>query len=405
MGWGARSRLMKVSAVQSDAAIAATISRNKAHTASFLRTAGLPAPDHIVATSEAEAIAAAAKLGWPLVVKPASAERSMGVHIDIDNESKLAKAFADAQRFSKHTLVERRVPGFCYRIAMCGDDMLFARAHKPKGLTGDGKLTIAELAEKATKNRKKLPPWQMIRPFVIDEVAEKTLSMDGRSAQTVPAKGEFVRLRPIIHEGWGAEFENVTDRIHPDNVEASRLACRAMGLTIAGVDMISPDIAVPWHENGAIINEINYMPQILKDVNEDGRRKVGKLIVEGDGRIPIHFVTGNGDLAQAAATVRERLAQTDERAHVVAADRCEGPDGAAVVLRGMTDLFSRVLAMLGRVDVHSLIIAAPADAFATSGWPIDRLAKVHVSGCDEGAARAIHEAIDARIETGGLARL
>jgi cyanophycin synthetase len=299
------------------------------------------------------------------------------------------------------------VKGFCYRIAVCGERILFARAHMPKGVKADGKHTVTELAEMATQSREKMPPWLMKKPFVIDDLARSTLASDGLTPESIPPEGQFVRLRPILREDWGAEFETLTDRIHPDNVAAAVTACKAMGLTMGGVDLITPDITVPWHKNGAIINEINYMPQVLKDIDDDARAAVARVALqgEGDGRIPVHFVTGVGERDTAARDLRSQLAGEGETCHLVSTEICEDPEGKALPLRGLGTLFERVLAMLGRPDVESLIVAAPADTFVQSGWPVDRLAKVHVLAADDGAAEATWQAIDARIATGGFARL
>jgi hypothetical protein len=43
-------------------------------------------------------------------------------------------------------------------------------------------------------------------------------------------------------------------------LRAALEATSLLSLNVAGVDMISLDIRVPWHANDAVINEVNYSP-------------------------------------------------------------------------------------------------------------------------------------------------
>ena len=47
---------------------------------------------------------------------------------------------------------------------------------------------------------------------------------------------------------------------HPDNVEIAEEAARLIGLDVAGIDFICPDIAYPVRETGGAICEVNAAP-------------------------------------------------------------------------------------------------------------------------------------------------
>ena len=47
---------------------------------------------------------------------------------------------------------------------------------------------------------------------------------------------------------------------HPDNVEIAEEAARLIGLDVAGIDFICPDIASPVRETGGAICEVNAAP-------------------------------------------------------------------------------------------------------------------------------------------------
>ena len=61
--------------------------------------------------------------------------------------------------------------------------------------------------------------------------------------------------------------EDVTDIIHPDNLADIALrAASLFGLNVAGIDIITPDIRMASHQNGAIINEVNFAPLLGGDI-------------------------------------------------------------------------------------------------------------------------------------------
>ena len=60
----------------------------------------------------------------------------------------------------------------------------------------------------------------------------------------------------------GGVATDVIDDVHPDNLELCVEAAMSMRLTMAGVDFISEDISVPWHQNGAVVCEVNAQPQL-----------------------------------------------------------------------------------------------------------------------------------------------
>ena len=60
-----------------------------------------------------------------------------------------------------------------------------------------------------------------------------------------------MRVKATANISTGGTARDVMDIIHPDNVWAAVRAARAIGLTIAGVDFISPDISTSWRDVAA----------------------------------------------------------------------------------------------------------------------------------------------------------
>ncbi|HEU0051732.1 MAG TPA: Mur ligase family protein, partial [Longimicrobium sp.] len=122
----------------------------------------------------------------------------------------------------------------------------------------------------------------------------------GLSLAHVPAAGERVLLRATANLSTGGTSIDRTDEIHPDNVTACEMAANIVGLDIAGIDVLSTDISVPFRENGAVIIEVNAAPGLRMHTHpsEGKPRAVGGPIIDmlyppgAPYTIPVIAITG-----------------------------------------------------------------------------------------------------------------
>jgi cyanophycin synthetase len=396
---GARSVITRGSAVGRDSALGAQICSYKQITAEILRAAGLPAADHVVVDSHQAALAAARELGWPVVVKPSNLERSQGVTTNITSEAALIAAYDLASAAGGQTLVERQIAGICHRIMIADGQMVYTVIRYAKGVIGNGRDTVAELAASANAEAARLPPWKRLKDVPLDAAAIACLAEQGLTPQSVPAAGRRAFVRPITSGEWGGDVENLTARVHPDNVALAISAASVLGLSIAGVDLMSVDIARPWHENGAAIIEVNFDPQFATSYREDVAAQLLPAFVAGDGRITVHLVTGQGDLLGQARALRLRLSADNRAIHITGAGHTEDHLGGEIAMAAGT-LFERGLALAMRPDVHELIlIGSEAELFA-QGLPVDRLASAHVVHDDPQRRQQVESELRARFRIG-----
>ena len=379
LGQGAKRQITQRSACLFDSAISAKACGDKITTALLLRQAGLPAPVHVWVKNLEQAQAAALKLGWPVVVKPADRERGEGVTVDVNSADAVAQGFEKASRWSRRIVVERQVAGLCHRIFVAGDRMVFAMKRQPKLVKGDGVSSVQALVDAANREQLKRPPWTRLKPWVLDDMARACLNQRGLTPDSVLPEGRLAALRPFASDEWGGAGDEVTLTIHPDNVRLAIDAAQALGLWVAGVDLISTDITRPWHENGAILNEVNFKPFLFGNLDNDKVHPYLEALVEGDGRIPVHAVVGEGDLWARARAVRQRLHQAGVLAHVCGHSAVELPSGEPMHLLG-ADLFVRCRALLQNPGVHALIVVVESDEFLKTGLPLDRFDEVHLVG-------------------------
>ncbi len=381
LGWGAKRRMSDRSATDLDAAIGASASQNKLTAAQLLRQAGLPVPVHGQAASLSDAIALAEKIGFPVVVKPADRDRGEGVTVGIENNEALAKAFEAASAHSKNILVERQIPGLCHRILVAGDAVVYSVGRLPMGVEGDGQHTVRELITSANKTDAQLAKHRRKKPLPCDELAEQTLLDNGLQLDVVPAKGQFVKLRPIESTEWGGLPDVSTDRVHPDNRSIAIAAARCMDLHVAGVDLITTDISRPWYENDAVINEINFAPFLGMRLayQREGVVQLMRRLFEHGTRIPIEAFIG-GDAALAAADRRMSALRAEGiRAFLTTHSQTRGDDGDIRFSLWPDGLFARCRALLVNPQVEAILMVIQTDEFLSTGLPVDTMNEIHVS--------------------------
>jgi cyanophycin synthetase len=373
LGWGTNSRLILRSSLDTDSAIGSALARVKSHTSHVLRLAGLPSPIHEVVVTKEEALLAAKKLGWPVVIKPNDRERSEGVTIGIYDTQSLEEAFKSATRYSKSILVEQQISGTCYRLMIANNHFLYALWRKPVSVIGNGKDSIITLLESAKNETAAKPNWHREKSIPLDSITHKVLASQGLTASSIPKHGQKVLLRFIESTEWGEDRGDATLQAHPENIDLAERAARVLGLVNAGIDIISENIGVPWHVNGAVINEVNYSPHF--GGTEVARSRIPDFmdnLIEGDGRIPIEVFLGADNAWKAALERQKEWIKFGKRAWVTDHSLTVNHKSSVVHYANNTS-FERTLNLLSEKQVDSIAIVLNDGRWLESGSPVDRI--------------------------------
>lgn len=393
LGWGSCSRRFDRSSTDHDSAMGVRWTQDKRLTTQLLRTVGLPCPVHNAVSFISHAKEAADRIGYPVVVKPTDLDRGEGVSVDVMPES-LEAAFNDAFKRSpkKMVLIEQQVPGVCHRLFIVAGKLLYAVKRLPIGVYADGRSTIRDLVEAECEVQQWMPPWKRsgIRP--LDDLALYMLNRQGLEPTTVPDIGKFIALRRIESTSWGGVDEEVTNTIHPDNVSAATAATNLLGLEVAGVDMISRDISLPWYLNNAIINEVNFAP--LLGGGEISRRYIPnylKQLVKSNGRIPVEVFVGGPAALETAKARQVEMAAQGLAVWLSSCKQTLAPNSVAPSLGTPEDgrqthsvalplqsLHARVSALVLSHDVEALLLVVHDDELLRTGVPLDRVDVVHL---------------------------
>ena len=233
----------------------------------FLANFGFPIPPGEVVDSEKKALAAAEKIGYPVVVKPVSGHKGIGVTANIQDEKDLRLAFRQINPNHHHripTIVEKNITGGDFRLLCVGGNFVAALERRPPFVVGDSKLTIRELIEKenSTVVRQDTPtsPLTKIRP---DERMDNYLAQQSLSFNSIPQLGQIIYLSQVANISGGGVSIDVTDKVHPDNQQLAASISQYFRLVCLGVDVITEDISQSWHESKLSILEINAAPGVF----------------------------------------------------------------------------------------------------------------------------------------------
>jgi cyanophycin synthetase len=353
LGYGKHLKRIRASCSALTSEIATEIASDKELTNRLLFGAGLPVPRGIIVATSDAAVEAAHRLGFPLVTKPVDGNHGRGVNIDLRNVGDLIWGFEQARLHSDEVLVEQQFSGEDHRILVIGGRVVAAAKRVPAAVVGDGIMTIEQLIALENQDPQRGEGHEAaLTKISIDDCLLHYIGLAGLTLRSIPAKGERVLLRPTANLSTGGKAIDCTDELHPDNAFIACRAAQIVGLDIAGIDFVAPDISQSVSDTGGGIIEVNAGPGFRMHLfpSEGTSRNVAEPVLdllypEGTPtRIPILAITGtNGKttttrmLAHILSFSGLKVGMTTSSG-VVINDRqilkgdCTGPKSAQVVL-------------------------------------------------------------------------
>jgi cyanophycin synthetase len=316
LGLGKNSRLLFSSLTDRTSALGAKVASNKQLCSTVLRVAGFPVPRNASVMTSEEAVAAAEKLGFPVVVKPSNTDQGIGVSANLPDDERVKKAFAAARKVSDQILVESHVFGATHRLTVFEDKIVRVSKRITGCVIGDGSTSIKDLvtASQAVLQQSGRFRINKTGSISLDEEALDLMAQNGLSPDSIPDPGNMVALRRRDNLNAGGTNETIDlATVHPDNLDLARSVASFLRMDFTGVDLISSDITQSWRSNGAAICEVNSMPQFgVADVSEFYEDCVRSLVPNG-GKIEVSLYISCDE----AATV-ERLRREDQFASISA---------------------------------------------------------------------------------------
>ena len=301
LGHGNRQHRIQAAETDQTSAIAEGIAQDKQLTKTLLKAVGVPVPYGREVSDAEDAWSAAERIGLPVVVKPLDGNKGRGVTVNLNSREDVMAAYQAARVESSEVLVEEFIPGKDFRLLVVGNKLVAAACREPAHVVGDGVHTVQDLIDQENTNPLRgdyhaLP----LSKISVDVISQNLLSEQRLTLESVPPAGMRVLLRRNANLSTGGTAVDVTDQVHPEIARAAEDAARAVGLDVAGVDIVAQDIGTPLEEQKGGVVEVNAAPGLRMHTHPSqgtpkpvGDAIVSTMFAEGDtGRIPIAAITG-----------------------------------------------------------------------------------------------------------------
>ena len=281
--------------------IAVELASDKEETNRILASLGLPVPQQELVQSEARAIRAAQRIGFPVVTKPYNGNHGRGISIRLTSEEEVAQGFAAAREHSRSVIVETYLAGEDHRLLVVNGELVAATRRTPGHVVGDGEHMITELIDFVNLDpRRGIGHEKVLTRLELDAQAHRMLARVDLTPESRLEPGRVVYLRSTANLSTGGTATDVTDVIHPDNRDMAVRAIRAIGLDIGGVDFLTTNIAESYRTIGGGICEVNAAPGFRMHVapSEGASRDVAGPVIDmlfptaAPSRVPIAAITG-----------------------------------------------------------------------------------------------------------------
>ncbi len=311
LGQGVHQKRIRATMTSATGAIAVDIASDKDLTTRLLGAAGLPVPRQESVRTADQAVAVASRIGYPVVCKPLDGNHGRGVALDLQDADAVRGAFPTAQEQSRRgwVIIESFITGRDYRCLIIDGRLSAVAERVPAHVVGDGRSSVEDLVELTNADpRRGVGHEKVLTRIKVDDAAVELLATQGYKLGDVPPAGETVKLTLTGNMSTGGISIDRTFEAHPENIEIAEEAARVIGLDIAGIDFICPDITEAVRETGGAICEVNAAPGFrmhthptMGDPQFISKPVVDMLFPPGaPSRIPVVAVTGtNGKTTSA----------------------------------------------------------------------------------------------------------
>ena len=281
IGFGRFQRKLSSTVAFETSSQGVALSTTKLGSTHFLADMGFPVTRQLIVSSVHKAQAAAASLGYPVVLKKERGSLGDSVYANLGDAGEVAVAFTRLMEDPSHNkyrnnriFVEDYIAGNDYRISLVNGRIVNTLQRIPAMVRGDGVSTVSQLVELANRDPRrgdKEDASSGLVKLVLNKPELMMLAKQDLSPDSVPEDGVAVLLRSNANWSTGGTLKTVTDDVHPDNMELAIRVAEALCLDIVGVDVIAEDIATSYLEGGLRIIEVNHSPGIFGYWEDDGR--------------------------------------------------------------------------------------------------------------------------------------
>lgn len=301
LGYGVNQQRIQATVTGRTNMIAVDLASDKDATKNLLGSMGVPVPRGYKIVDEDEIEKTVERLGFPVAVKPLDANHGKGITVGLKTLEEVGAAFPLAKKYSRRVILEQSLTGQDFRALVINNRLVAVAERIPAHVVGDGEHTVRELIEITNRDPRRGYGHENVLTLIdLDAQTESLLSARGLTPDSVPAAGDVLYLKTTANISTGGTAIDRTDDVHPFNVSLFERIARIIGLDVAGIDVVAPDITTPLTENGGGIIEVNAAPGFRMHLApSDGiGRNVAEHVIDmlfppgTPSRIPVIAVTG-----------------------------------------------------------------------------------------------------------------
>ncbi len=301
LGYGVHQKRIQATTTANTNMIAVDIAGNKHATKELLGDMGVPVPKGYRIRLEEDLEDTLERVGYPVVIKPLDGNHGKGATIGVNSLEEAKVAWEKAKEYSRWVIVEQQLVGSDFRALVVNNRLIAVAKRLPAHIVGDGSLTIQELIDKENEDpRRGYGHENVLTEIEVDSQTVRCVAKAGYTLETVLPKGETLFLKTTANISTGGTAIDVTDEVHPENVFLFERIAKIIGLDVAGIDIMAPNVSEPLRENSGGIIEVNAAPGFRMHLSpsEGIGRNVAEHVIDmlfppgTPARIPIFAITG-----------------------------------------------------------------------------------------------------------------
>lgn len=374
LGTGKYRKFIRATITSDTNLIAVETADNTYLTYQMLKDAGVPVIETVRAESVETIHAFWAAVQSPLAIKPADGHGGEGVSLNVNDPAAIDRAFEYASRVDPLVLAQPMVAGQRFRMLVIDDQLVAASQVSPPIMKGDGRHTIAELIEiMNTDPARGIGDKSRLSRVVVDDVSLRILADSGLTPDSVPKLGQQLPLQISAAMRLGGSSTDVTDQVHPMNRFLAERAAKVIGLNIAGIDVLAPNLKTSLLTNGGAVLTVIAAPDFRVHLlpTQGKRRDVATPVVnmlfsgEARTRAPVFSITGSFGKTTTVHLIAQALKR---QGHVVGMATSDGLYVADRCLRpGNTTRPEQVALVLKDPYADAIVLETPLEGILERG--------------------------------------
>lgn len=261
LGYGSNQKRIQATVTSQTSSIGVEVACDKEETKHLLENAQIPIPKGTIIRNENELEASLSEIGYPIVIKPVDGNHGRGITTHIMNREEALIAFRAAKEVSSVVIIEKHIEGDDYRLLVIDFKLVAAAKRTAAHIIGDGQSSIQQLIYKVNSDpRRGYGHENVLTQIEVNNLTLDLLKTQNKTLESVPSKGETVKLKDTGNLSTGGTAEDVTDMVHPANIFMAERISRIINLDICGIDIMTTDIGVPLADTGGAVLEVNAGP-------------------------------------------------------------------------------------------------------------------------------------------------